>query len=177
MDNKKPQKIYFNEEIDSRITGLALVFALLACGVLLQFSPIYFGSTTVTEVVKWIFLIVGVLGFILEASKTKSKIVGLDNIFLGIFLIAGWFVLFWFVNHWLTNTIAFVLFLIGAFGFFQGVQQVIYSMAIKNKSEHTNTLEDKQEHRMEIIMFLTKLLGIALVVIQIIKAVLDLRID
>ena len=92
----KEKKIYFSEEIDSRINGIALVFALLVCGVLLQFSPVYFSNTLVTEILKWVFLIVGVFGFIAETSKIKAKIVGLDNVFLGVFFIAGWFALFWF---------------------------------------------------------------------------------
>ena len=84
-------------------------------------------------------------------------------------------VLVWFVKHWITNSIALIFLLLGAFAFCQGIQQLIYSVALK-KSEETKTLQEKQEHRTDVIMFLTKLLGVVLVVVQIIKVILDLNI-
>ncbi|MBR2953466.1 MAG: hypothetical protein IKC45_03680 [Clostridia bacterium] len=170
----KEKKIYFSEEIDSRITGYALSLALVVCGLVLQFSPLYFGNDIITQIIKWIFVVIGVIGFIVEAGKIKSGIVGLDNLFLGLFFVAIWFALYWFGRHWFFNTIGFFLLIFGAFGFFQGLQQIIYSISKipKEKKER----QPKEKTRTDILLFLTKLFGVVLVIIQIIKAVIDLSV-
>ena len=169
----KEKKIYFSEEIDSRITGYALAFALIVCGLVLQFVPLYFGNETVTAVFKWFFVFIGVAGFAIEAGKIKTGILGLDNLFMGLMFSGIWFALFWFGKHWIFNTIGFFCLIFGAFGFFQGLQQVIYSASKipKVKKEEPN----KEKTRADILLFLTKLFGVVLVVVQIIKAVMDLK--
>ena len=171
-ESKKQKVIYFSEEIDSRITGYALSFALIVCGLLLQFSPIYFGNGTVTAIVKWIFVVIGVLGFAIEAGKIKSGIVGLDNLFMGLLFIGIWFAMFWFGKHWFFNTLGFLFLIIGAFQFFQGLQQIIYSASKIPKSKKEK--QTKEKNRADILLFLTKLFGVILVIVQIIKAVIDL---
>lgn len=168
----KEKKIYFSEEIDSRITGYALAFALIVCGLVLQFVPLYFGNEVVTTVFKWFFVVIGAAGFAVEAGKIKSGIVGLDNLFVGLLFSGIWFALFWFGKHWIFNTIGFFCLIFGAFGFFQGLQQVIYSASKipKVKKEEPS----KEKTRTDILLFLTKLFGVVLVVVQIIKAVMDL---
>lgn len=75
MEKKdREKKIYFSEEIDSRITGLALVFAFIVCGLVLQFVPLYFGNEITTTVFKWLFVVIGVAGFAVVAGKIKSGI-------------------------------------------------------------------------------------------------------
>ena len=96
----KEKKIYFSQEIDSVISGYALAFALIICGLVLQFVPLYFGNHIVTEVFKWIFVAIGVAGFAVEVGKNKSGIIGLDNLFLGLLFTGIWFALFWFGKHW-----------------------------------------------------------------------------
>ncbi len=173
MANKKEKKIYFDETIDSRITGYALAFAFIVCGLVLQFSPVYFGNELVTSIVKWLFVVLGSAGFFVEAGKIKSRIIGLDNLFMGILFSGIWFALFWFGKHWIFNTIGFICLIFGAFGFFQGLQQVIYSASkIPKANKEENSTSNK---RTDILLFLTKLFGVILVVVQIIKAVIDLN--
>ena len=168
----KGKKIYFSEEIDNRITGYALAFALIVCGLVLQFVPMYFGNEIVTTVFKWFFVVIGVAGFAVEAGKIKMGIVGLDNLFIG-FLFSGiWFALFWFGKHWIFNTIGFFCLIFGAFGFFQGLQQIIYSASKIPRAKKEE--QSKEKTRTDILLFLTKLFGVVLVIIQIIKAVMDL---
>ncbi len=167
------KKIYFSKEIDSRIAGYALSFALIVCGLVLQFAPAYFGNKIVTEVFKWSFVVIGVAGFAVEAGKIKTGILGLDNLFMGLLFTGIWFALFWFGKHWLFNTIGFIFLLFGSFGFFQGLQQVIYSAS---KIPQTKKEErSKEKTKADILLFLTKLFGLLLVVVQIIKAVMDLN--
>ena len=168
----KEKKIYFSQEIDSVISGYALAFALIICGLVLQFVPLYFGNHIVTEVFKWIFVVIGVAGFAVEVGKNKSGIIGLDNLFLGLLFTGIWFALFWFGKHWIFNTIGFFCLIFGAFGFFQGLQQVIYSISKISKAQ--NEKQAKEKTRADILLFLTKLFGLVLVVTQIVKAVMDL---
>lgn len=168
----KEKKIYFSEEIDSRITGYALSFALIVCGLVLQFVPLYFGNETVTAIFKWVFVVIGVLGFAVEAGKIKTGIIGLDNLFIGLLFSGIWFALFWFGKHWIFNTIGFFCLIFGAFGFFQGLQQVIYSASKIPKAKKEE--QTKEKTKADILLFLTKLFGVVLVVIQVIKAVIDL---
>lgn len=169
---KKEKKINFSEEIDSRITGYALAFTLIVCGLVLQFVPLYFGNGVVTTIFKWFFVAIGVAGFAVQAGKIKSGIVGLDNLFLGLMFSAIWFTLFWFGKHWIFNTIGFFCLIFGAFGFFQGLQQVIYSANKIPKAKKEE--QSKEKTKTDILLFLTKLFGVILVVVQIIKAVMDL---
>lgn len=168
----KEKKIYFSEEIDSRITGYALSFTLIVCGLVLQFLPLYFGNETITTIFKWIFVVIGALGFAVEASKIKTGIIGLESLFIGLSFSGIWFALFWFGKHWVFNIIGFFCLIIGAFGFFQGLQQVIYSASKIPKAKKEE--QTKEKTKADILLFLTKLFGVVLVVIQVIKAVIDL---
>lgn len=93
--------------------------------------------------------------------------------FLGLFFVAIWFALYWFGRHWFFNTIGFFLLIFGAFGFFQGLQQIIYSISKIPKEKKEK--QPKEKTRTDILLFLTKLFGVILVIVQIIKAVMDLK--
>lgn len=167
----KEKKIYFSEEIDGRINGYALALAFIVCGLMLQFLPVYFGNKIVTEVIKWIFIVVGVAGFAVESGKTKIGIVGLDDTVLGIMFVGVWFALYWFGKHWVFNIIGFVCLLFGVYGFLSGVQKIVYSIS---KIPHTRKELSKEEKKTDIILFVTKIFGLILAIIQIAKAVIDL---
>ena len=78
-----------------------------------------------------------------------------------------------FGNDETLNAVAFVLLLLGCFGFFQGVQQLIYSLN-QNMEKREKTKQEKENYKADIIAFATKALGIILLVAQAIKAILDL---
>lgn len=176
MDNKKDhnnKKIYFSKEIDDKINGSALVLAFVLVGLILQFDPAYFGNNVITRIVQWVFIVVGLLGMAVELQKSKSTILGLDNLLLGILFFGGWFALYKGFNRWWINIIAFLPLFFGAYAIFLGVEQIIYSLSHQSKERKTD--ERKNEEKADILLFLTKLLGVVLVVIQIIKAVMDLQ--
>lgn len=167
----KEKKIYFSEEIDSRINGYSLALAFVVCGLLLQFLPVYFGNKIVTEVIKWIFIVFGIAGFAVESGKTKIGIIGLDDVVLGAMFIGAWFALYWFGKHWAFNIIGFACLLFGVYGFLCGVQKIVYSIS---KIPHTRKALSKEEKKTDIILFITKIFGLILAIIQIAKAVIDL---
>lgn len=163
----KKEKTNFSKEVESRISGFALVFTLIVVGLVLQFNDSYFGNSIITKVIEWVCVVFGVLGFVVELGKAKNDIIGLDNLLLGLLLCGGWFALFKFTNHWLANTLSFILLVMGLFGFFSGIQEVLYSVLYRDKANKS----DKEKG--DLLLFLTKLLGVILVVIQICKAVMD----
>jgi len=167
----KEKKIYFSEEIDSRINGYALALAFVVCGLILQFLPVYFGNKVITEVVKWIFIVFGIAGFAVESGKTKIGIIGLDDTVLGAMFISVWFALYWFGKHWAFNIIGFVCLLFGVYGFLSGIQKIVYSIL---KIPHTRKILSKEEKKTDIILFITKIFGLILAIIQIAKAAIDL---
>lgn len=167
----KQKKVYFSEEIDSRINGYALALAFIICGLLLQFLPVYFGNKVVTEIVKWIFIVFGIAGFAVESGKTKIGILGLDDTILGAMFIGIWFALYWFGKYWIFNIIGFICLLFGVYGFLSGVQKMVYSIL---KISHTRNNLSEEEKKIDIILFITKIFGLILTIIQIAKAVIDL---
>ena len=111
---------------------------------------------------------------VVKIFKIKTGIIGLDNLFVGLLFSGIWFALFWFGKHWIFNTIGFFCLIFGAFGFFQGIQQIIYSASKIPRAKKGE--QSKEKTRTDILLFLTKLFGVVLVIVQIIKAVMDLSI-
>lgn len=171
---KKEKKIYFSPEIDSRIEGFALVFTFVVIGLILQFVPNYFGNELVTQIVKWVFIVVGVIGFASELGKQKNQLVGLDNLVYGLFFTGGWVAFFVFVKHWIANVVSFVLLILGLYSFFMGIQQIFHSISLRSKGKENAGLS-KETAKGDILLFLTKLLGVVLVAFQICKAVMDIN--
>ena len=175
MENKKEpkeKKIVFSLEVDDQITGFALVLALVVTGLILQFDSTYFGNALVTKIVQWLFIAIGALGMAVEIGKIKSSISGIDNLLIGVIILAGWYALYKAFNRWYTNIIAFCFLFIGSYGAFVGILQMVYSLSHREIKEETE--ENKKKEKGDIILLLTKLLGVVLVVMQIIKAVMEI---
>ncbi|MGU8579206.1 hypothetical protein ACV3RC_07875 [Clostridium perfringens] len=165
MDKKK--KITFSEEVDSKITGVSMVLAFLTWGIFLLLCPNYFGSILATTIIRWIFIIVGLLGLIVELTNDKkSKIKGLDDFFCGMIFIGIWISIFIFINNLWINIFSFIFFCVGSFGIYEGAIKIIYSL-IQNIKEKE---ESKKSIFADILLFLTKVASLILVILQIIKA-------
>ena len=108
-----------------------------------------------------------------EIHKSKSSIVGIDYLILGVLFISGWLALFYFFKHWLVNIVSFSLLFLGLFSFFAGIQQIAYSVVwfIKQKKDGNST----DFNRDDFLLFLTKLFGALLVFAQVCKAVLEIK--
>lgn len=161
-------KIIFSERIDSIINGLTLGISFVLIGLFLLFVPNYFGNQTVGEIIRWIFIAVGILGLIVEFNKLKSvsKIEGLRELWTGIFLLSSWAALFFLVKNIIGNIGGFFCLVFGAYGFMLGLFRVVYSFYINAKSK----TESKGNVTSDAIILLTKIASLVLVVIQIVKA-------
>ena len=165
----KPKKIVFSAEIDSQINGLALGFSFISVGLVLLFVPDYFGIKLVGQIIRWLFIIVGGLGLIIEFGKLKplSDIKGFDDLWLGVLFLAGWTALFFLTHSWVWNILGFLLLVMGLYGTFLGVFRIIYSIRLNKKIN----AQPKGTIISDVLVFLTKVVSLALVVLQFIKAV------
>lgn len=177
----KDKKVLFTKEIDERINGFAIVLALGTIGLFLQFAPNYFGNIIITGIIKIVLAVIAGLGLAVELGKVnnKNKFIGLDNVVFGISFIGLWIVLHIGIKHWISNSIAFLLLIVGAYSFFLGLQQIAYSLSLrkKKKSKELDPIESaqkKENQKADTLLFITKLLGVILVLFQIGKAILDI---
>lgn len=166
---RKQKKILFSEEIDSRIDGLTLGFAFIVIGLFLLFVPDYFGNKLAGQIVRWIFIVIGTLGLSVELGKLKpiSDIKGFDDLWVGVLFLSVWAALFFLLRNSLWNIVGFFSLIFGMYGTFRGLLRIIYSIQQnrKNKAQSKGTILS------DILIFLTKIASLALVVLQLLKAI------
>jgi len=165
---KKQRKIVFSEEIDSRIDGLTLGFAFIAVGLFLLFVPDYFGNKLAGQIVRWVFIVIGVLGLFVEFGKVKpiSEIKGFDDLWVGILFLAIWTALYYLTQNFLLNIVGFFCLVFGVYGAFRGLFRIIYSIRLNRENVHS-----KSTIVSDVLIFLTKVISLALVVLQFVKAI------
>lgn len=166
---KEPKEIVFSEQVDSCIDGLTLGFAFIAIGIFLLLIPDYFGIKIVGQIVRWIFIIIGALGLFVELGKLKpiSTIKGFDDLWMGIILLAVWSAVFLLTKKWIWRALGFVLLILGTYGSCRGVLKIIYSV-VRNRRSGS---EKKGIIVSDIVVFLTKVISLAIIIIQLIKVV------
>jgi len=163
----KQDEIIFNQEIDGRINGFALVLAFIVIGLFLTFYTNYFGNLMISNIIRWVFISIGILGFLVEFPKIiKDKIKGTNGFILGIIFLSIWAVCFISLNIWFINLITFFFLVFGLFGSFKGAFEMIYSFWRIHK-EHK---ENKGKISADVLLIISYILGIALVIIQLVKA-------
>ena len=173
MEQKKKEKmITFSEEIDSSISGFALVVTFIIVGVFLIFNKDYFGNEVVATVIQWAFIIIGCLGFGTEISKMNKNrgIKGIDNLITGIVVISIWAIIYYFIKHWIGNVVGFLFLVFGLYGSCRGIIEIGYSI-ISISKEHKKENENKLGIIKEIILMLSEIAGMALIVVQILQAI------
>ncbi len=163
---KKEKKIIFSEEVDNKISGFALVLAFLSIGIFLLIFPSYFGNKLVAFVIRWIFVSIGIIGLFAELSETKSSnIKGLDDFILAVAFLGLCTVLYVSTNILWIHIISFLILIIGIYGLYLGSIRIIYSI-FQNVRNHKET---KKSITIDIGLLLTKILGLVLVILQLIK--------
>lgn len=170
--NKKDKKIVFSEEIDKSISGFSLVITFIIIGIFLIFNKNYFGNAAVATSIQWIFIVIGCFGFATEISRMNEKrgIKGIDNLVVGIIIIAIWAIIYYAVKNWIGNSIAFLFLVVGLYGGIEGIIQIGYSIVqIKRK----NIIEKKHNFSIakDIVLILSEIAGIGLIIVQILQAV------
>ena len=173
--NEKTKEFVFSEEIDSAINGYALGATLLGIGIFLLIKPDYFPLPIVSYIIGAVIGILGTLGIGIELSKT-AKIKGINNIAIGVVLVAIWLVTYLKIQSLWVNIMFIILLILGCFAVFLGIFQGIYSI-IENvnvnkqqKKEHPERGKTLGSMISQIILFLTQLCGLGLAIINIIKA-------
>lgn len=166
---KKQKKIVFSEEIDSRIDGLTLGFAFIAVGLFLLFVPDYFGNELAGQIVRWVFIAIGGLGLFVEFGKVNpvSDIKGFDDLWPGVWLLAIWAALYFLTHNFIVNIVGFVCLVFGVYSTFQGLFRIIYSIRLNRKSK----TQSKSTILSDVLIFLTKVISLALVVLQLVRTV------
>ena len=158
---KKEKRIVFNEEIDDNISGVALIIAFVVMGIFLQFNSDFFGGGT--NGVRITFITIGVIGLIVELSRiiSKSKVKGIGDIGLGVFLLLISYTIHNFLSFFGVNIVVFLLSLISIFGLSKGLLEMIYSIYLISKNSK------KKELYFNTVKVITQLLALVLVIIQI----------
>lgn len=170
--NKQAKKVTFSEGVDSSISGFALVITFIIVGIFLLFNKDYFGNQIVATVIQWLFIAIGLLGFGTEISKLNKNrgIKGIDDLIIGIIIVAIWAVIYYWVKNWIGNLIGFFFLIIGLYGGCRGILEIIYSLTKINK-EHKEAQKSRIEIIKETILILSEIAGIALIVIQILQVI------
>ena len=105
------------------------------------------------------------MGLSVEISKIgKRDIKGVSNFATGVVLIIIWLTLYITLSLWIVNIFTFFLLLLGLYGIFKGLLEIIYSIR-KLKSEK----EKKAVAVTDMLLLMTYILGLILVAIQIVQ--------
>ncbi|MCR0199529.1 hypothetical protein [[Clostridium] innocuum] len=172
MSENKERKITFSEEVDDKINGFGLAITFVIIGIGLSVSSNFFENELVSEIIRWIFIIVGSLGLMTEYSKRKKKsnIKGVDDFTLGIVCVVVSGVVLYIVKNIYGKVIFFVIILFGLYGCITGLLKIFYSIYISMKERQINNLKNKGMIS-DLIIFLTQLMGLILIILQLIQAI------
>ena len=170
MNSKKGNKIYFDEDIDRSISGYSLSVTLLITGLFLMYNPNYFGNDIVTSIFRWIFIVIGGLGFFIEFGKSSKKIVGVADLGYGLIIIAVATGFIWTWNNPLIRSFMFFLLIVGLFGANLGIFRIVYSLRLSYKTNE----KSKGKIASDIILMLTQIGGLCVLFLQFIKAMNEL---
>ena len=165
MSENKERKITFSEEVDDKINGFGLAITFVIIGIGLSVSSNFFENELVSEIIRWIFIIVGSLGLMTEYSKRKKKsnIKGVDDFTLGIVCVVVSGVVLYIVKNIYGKVIFFVIILFGLYGCITGLLKIL-------KERQINNLKNKGMIS-DLIIFLTQLMGLILIILQLIQAI------
>jgi len=125
------------EEHESKkiLEGIAVAFGLLTGGLLLYFIPNFLGNKTITLIVSICLLILAIVGFSNEISKTIDKSYDFTaNVVMGGIVIIGAFSLHYYFSTWWVNLISLILFMRGIYGLVLGIMQFLAYLFNKNRT-------------------------------------------
>lgn len=170
-ETEKQKKVVFSKEIDSSITGYAIGISFLAVGVFLLMKPDYFYIPIISYIFGALIGLFGMIGTSIELSKSV-KIQGTDSLIIGLIFFSVWLVLYLKVESIWLNVLSFFLLVFGCFLLLQGLIQSVYSIILNAKNRKN---EENAQHKggvvSQLILLLTQLSGLALAIVNVIKAV------
>lgn len=157
------------------IDSMALALAFVATGLVLSIDPNFFGDTSVGNVVRVVFIIIGVGGFFTSFNGKRKK--QMSNIGTGIFLlgvvaiIKNYCHVTEIVIAGLVGAANVSLLLLGLYGILSGVVEIIYFELIYSNKTLSEVGTTKQSKAFVIFELITKLAALILVILQIIKLI------
>ena len=163
-ENKRHSNI--SKSTEKQIDSIALALTFVALGLVLTFIPQFFGDEFATNILRWIFVFLGLVGFASSFNNKDSQISGMTDIALGVlFLIIG-IAAYSFIPAPYGGIISIVVLLFGIFGTLRGVLILLYTTK--------RTLKQRQDHEQSgnaaaILELLTKLAALAMMIIQIVQ--------
>lgn len=175
-DNGK--KTVVSEEVDKFINSLALSITFITLGILLTVIDDFMGDATVTSVTRWVFVVLGTLGFASSFGNEKSGIKGMGDISMGLAFLFFALLVFWLAPKPFGGVGALLILLIGVYGMLRGVIYFAYTTyhaialaSRRAKAEGRRGVGDIVVFLLEVI---SKLAALALVVAQIYQIYLGL---
>lgn len=162
--NESKKRSTISKSAEKQIDSIALALTFVVLGLVLTFIPQFFGDEFVTNILRWIFVFLGLVGFASSFNNKDSQISGTTDIALGVlFLIIG-IAAFSFISAPWGGIISIVVLLFGIFGTLRGVLILLYTTnrMLKQRQDH-----GRSSNTAAILELLTKLAALTMVIIQI----------
>ena len=165
MGEEKP-KVIVNEKIDKQVNSLALAITFILLGILLTVVSDFVGDAFVTSMLRWFFVVIGIVGLFSSFGNTESTVKGTSDIAAGVFVIAVAVLAFQYIPAPFGGVIALLILIFGLFGVVRGVLFVIYTMYLSGKQAES---ADRGAVLASVLEGLSKLAALALVIAQLLK--------
>ncbi|MCL2350274.1 MAG: hypothetical protein FWC67_02225 [Defluviitaleaceae bacterium] len=164
MVDKKKKIIVFTEEVDKKISGIALAFTFVLLGLFLLYNDNFIGNEIANNIIRWVYIVIGIFGIISEVKVKDNPIKGLSDILIGAILLAPFITIYIIFDSWILNLISFLLGTIGIHFIFCGIIKIIYSIKL--------LLSEKKKlgkFSLDLVLALTNILALLLVIAQVIQ--------
>lgn len=168
--NNKKTNIVFDENIDDIINTLSISFTFILIGILLYCELIKIGNNTISTIVQWIFIIIGLLMITTGFKKSENSnynLKGFDSLGIGITFMIIWY----FIKNltfFLFVMIAIIALIIGVYGTIRGILEISYSIKLNFKNKDSKNIK---KFIKDLILFLTKIATLVLTLLNIIKII------
>lgn len=163
--NKEPK---VSKEVDRTINSLSLALTFIALGVLLTVIPNFMGDELVTSALRWLFVVLGAMGFFSSFGEKDSEIKGTDGVTAGIFCLAVAVALYLLVFPF-HNLLSLLVALFGIFGLVQGFCFILYTTSKKVQSNRKSSEATRSISLFAVVELMTKIVALVLIIVQLIK--------
>lgn len=159
-------KIVVSEKIDKQVNSLALAVTFILLGVLLTAINDFVGNAFATSILRWVFVLFGIVGLSSSFGNAESSVKGTSDIAVGVLVLAVAVLVFQFVPEPYGGIAALLALLLGLYGLVRGIMFVIYTMFLSGTQAKSGS---KGSMLSSILEGLSKLAALALVIAQLIK--------
>lgn len=156
------------DETAKRIDSLALAFTFISLGVILAFTPDFFGNELAATASQWVFIILGMIGFFCSFGDKNSQIKGMSDIGAGILLLAVGIACYLFIPKPIGSLIGLVFLLFGIYGAIRGLLLLFTTSWMLFKVNQKNSTRHEAPFLI-IVEGATKIIALAMVIIQMVR--------